>query len=366
MSRPLYAPLDREVDTAASQSLMTDDNDSQDSSTLADHQLRRRPLSAETAQPAARKMRFIPPSRRFWADFTMGFADGLTVPFALTAGLSSLGRTDTVLSAGLAEISAGCISMGISGYLSARQTAIPSTAERVQPSADDDNDDEEASYTSSPPASPVTSCSSDAEKRAAQAQDEPDRATAADRYLQPLDLPSALRQLVLDHVAERPHVAEALAAALQPGAEKREEDAYSYTYDDENEDEEEPVWPVATGLSVAVGYLVGGMLPLWPYFFVEKVGDGLRWSFAACILCLFLFGFLREFCLASDGAEAPPTQSARQLSWRKPSMPWRRIGKSTMEGLQMVTLGGIAAMAAVLCVRWFEDSKTDAASAVQT
>ncbi|XDG01481.1 hypothetical protein ABKA04_001096 [Annulohypoxylon sp. FPYF3050] len=57
---------------------------------------------------------------QFLSHFTLGFADGLTVPFALTAGLSSLGQTKTVIYAGTAEICAGCISMGIGGYLAAR------------------------------------------------------------------------------------------------------------------------------------------------------------------------------------------------------------------------------------------------------
>lgn len=52
----------------------------------------------------------LPTLSRFLADFTLGFADGLTVPFALTAGLSSLGETKTVLYAGMAEICAGSIS----------------------------------------------------------------------------------------------------------------------------------------------------------------------------------------------------------------------------------------------------------------
>ncbi|KAF9880652.1 vacuolar iron transporter [Colletotrichum karsti] len=59
----------------------------------------------------------------FLSDFTLGFSDGLTVPFALTAGLSSLGRSETVIFAGLAELCAGCISMGIGGYLAARDAS---------------------------------------------------------------------------------------------------------------------------------------------------------------------------------------------------------------------------------------------------
>lgn len=52
-------------------------------------------------------------------DITIGFADGLTVPFALTAGLSSLGSTKLVVIGGLAELFSGMISMGLGAYLAA-------------------------------------------------------------------------------------------------------------------------------------------------------------------------------------------------------------------------------------------------------
>ena len=52
-------------------------------------------------------------------DFTIGFADGLTVPFALTAGLSSLGSAKLVIISGLAELFSGSISMGLGAYLAA-------------------------------------------------------------------------------------------------------------------------------------------------------------------------------------------------------------------------------------------------------
>jgi hypothetical protein len=48
----------------------------------------------------------------------LGMADGLTVPFALTAGLSSIGSSKLVVVGGLAEIVAGMISMGLGEYLS--------------------------------------------------------------------------------------------------------------------------------------------------------------------------------------------------------------------------------------------------------
>jgi hypothetical protein len=46
----------------------------------------------------------------------IGLSDGLTVPFALTAGLSSLGSSKLVVTGGLAELCAGAISMGLGGY----------------------------------------------------------------------------------------------------------------------------------------------------------------------------------------------------------------------------------------------------------
>lgn len=54
-------------------------------------------------------------------DVVIGMADGLTVPFALAAGLSAaVSSTDVVITAGLAEVAAGAIAMGLGGYLAAR------------------------------------------------------------------------------------------------------------------------------------------------------------------------------------------------------------------------------------------------------
>lgn len=52
-------------------------------------------------------------------DIVIGFADGMTVPFALTAGLSSLGSSKLVIIGGLAELFSGSISMGLGAYLAA-------------------------------------------------------------------------------------------------------------------------------------------------------------------------------------------------------------------------------------------------------
>lgn len=57
---------------------------------------------------------------RVVSDAIIGLSDGLTVPFALTAGLSALGNTRVVIFAGMAELTAGAISMGLGGYLGAK------------------------------------------------------------------------------------------------------------------------------------------------------------------------------------------------------------------------------------------------------
>jgi VIT1/CCC1 family predicted Fe2+/Mn2+ transporter len=54
-------------------------------------------------------------------DIVIGMSDGLTVPFALAAGLSgAVDSTSIVLTAGMAEIAAGSIAMGLGGYLAAK------------------------------------------------------------------------------------------------------------------------------------------------------------------------------------------------------------------------------------------------------
>ena len=63
-------------------------------------------------------------------DVVIGMADGLTVPFALAAGLSAaVSNTSIIVTAGLAEIAAGAIAMGLGGYLAARTDAEHYVAE---------------------------------------------------------------------------------------------------------------------------------------------------------------------------------------------------------------------------------------------
>jgi VIT1/CCC1 family predicted Fe2+/Mn2+ transporter len=66
-------------------------------------------------------------------DIVIGMSDGLTVPFALAAGLSgAVSDTHIVVTAGLAEVAAGSIAMGLGGYLAARGDAEHFASERVR------------------------------------------------------------------------------------------------------------------------------------------------------------------------------------------------------------------------------------------
>ena len=73
-------------------------------------------------------------------DVVIGMADGLTVPFALAAGLSAaVISTDVIVTAGLAEVVAGAIAMGLGGYLAARTDAEHYAAEERRESYEIDH-----------------------------------------------------------------------------------------------------------------------------------------------------------------------------------------------------------------------------------
>ncbi|KJZ73507.1 hypothetical protein HIM_07063 [Hirsutella minnesotensis 3608] len=281
---------------------------------------------------------------RFLADFTLGFSDGLTVPFALTAGLSSLGRADTVIYAGLAELCAGSISMGISGYLSAldelpsapstspaTRRASSTTANSKRALSADAGDEEELKGMLDDPPPSATSTSSDGTTVAARASiSDKERAFEISdemlvrRHLEPLALPGSA---VSDILMALRHQPDGLArAALELHENRRTTD-----------DDEDPLvsarplppWPVASGLSISLGYVVGGVIPLLPYFFAPTIGLGLGWSIGLCLFALMAFGFGKTWLVRGKDA-----------SW----------SCCTWHGLQMLILGSLAAGAAVLCV----------------
>lgn len=241
---------------------------------------------------------------RFLSDFTLGFSDGLTVPFALTAGLSSLGRTDTVIYAGLAELCAGSISMGIGGYLSAKDE-LPSDQAK-----DRDGDEEELKGM-------LGRDSVDEKNKDAQE-------VLVRQHLEPLALPGWMVADIMSTIKERQGLYDT-ARQLQFARSELAAGESSYNSD------KLPISPVASGISISLGYIIGGAIPLLPYFFAATVGLGLRWSIAACLVALMSFGAGKSWLLRSGDA----------------SSSWMRC---LWEGLQMMILGSVAAIASVLCV----------------
>ncbi|KAK7428601.1 hypothetical protein QQZ08_004862 [Neonectria magnoliae] len=249
-----------------------------------------------------------PPLTRFLSDFTLGFSDGLTVPFALTAGLSSLGNTDTVISGGLAELCAGCISMGIGGYLAARDEAL-------QPQRQEESavDDEEMSGMLNNDGGGEDTSSLFVTEKADDSTEELVR-----HHLQPLGLPPAMVSTILATLHDVPSRLNHAAAGLQSYNQKLSPSASAPL----------PISPIMSGLSISLGYTVGGIIPLCPYFFATTVGLGLRWSISLCLIALFMFGSGKSWVLRSEG-----------LGWR-----------CFWEGSQMLVLGVLAAGTAVACV----------------
>ena len=305
----LYSPITNRAPSDSENETEPERVSHSDFSEIENDQLNLHAAQRHATSKSSAPLFVMPSLTRFLADFTLGFADGLTVPFALTAGLSSLGQTETVIYAGMAEICAGSISMGIGGYLSAR--GENAALVRAQDHEEDD-------------------ASAEDPEKAGLVADE--KSAVVREYLAPLDLPEELADLVKEHLYRNPSVVQVL-----------EERAH-----DDDEDSQ-LASPILVGLSVALGYLLGGILPLAPYLFVSQVGTGLLWSFIVCIVALFVFGFTKDFVVNRESMSEDAVWSER-----KRSFPWKDIRRSTWEGAQMVILGSVAAASAVLCVRLFE------------
>jgi VIT1/CCC1 family predicted Fe2+/Mn2+ transporter len=92
-----------------------------------------------------------------------------------------------------------------------------------------------------------------------------------------------------------------------------------------------------SALTIAFGYFLGGLLPLIPYFCVDKVYTGLYISIGVMIIALFVFGYVKT-CIV--------------IGWQGN----RNIQKGCLGGIQMILVGSVAAGAAMGLVRAFNHS----------
>ncbi|KAG5979616.1 hypothetical protein E4U55_004944 [Claviceps digitariae] len=183
-------------------------------------------------------------------DIIIGFSDGLTVPFALTAGLSSLGSTKLVIMGGLAELFSGMLSMGLGAYLAAVT--------------------ERDTLTSQASTQHAHNASRGLDQRRAEVH-----AILLDRY-------------GLSRKSVAP-LAEELCADRERWA--------RFTNDFGARGVEEPsvhrAW--VSGLTMGVSYFVGGLIPMIPYFVLADVARALLVSVAVTVVVLLVFGYGKNY-----------------------------------------------------------------------
>ena len=181
-------------------------------------------------------------------DIVIGMSDGLTVPFALAAGLSGAvgDHVNLIWIAGIAEVAAGSIAMGLGGYLAGK--------------------------------------------------------TEIDHYNSELKK----EYWELEHKRER-EIQEVRDVFLGWGLTKEttEEATQEIIKDDKRWvefmmkfelglEEPDPKRARKSAFNIGVSYVVGGMVPLMPYFFVSNSIDGLKISAVITLVCLYIFGFFKS------------------------------------------------------------------------
>jgi VIT1/CCC1 family predicted Fe2+/Mn2+ transporter len=196
-------------------------------------------------------------SREVVRDFVIGMSDGLTVPFALAAGLSGAVQSSSlVVTAGLAEIAAGAISMGLGGYLAGRSEIDHYASERRR------------------------------ERREVAEMPEEERAEVA----------AVFRRYGLTDVEIAPILARLSA---QP-------DAWVDFMMRFELGLERPSSRRALVGAVTIGgaYATGGFVPLVPYMLAPTLREGLAWSAAVTMVALAAFGHLKARLTGARPARA--------------------------------------------------------------
>jgi VIT1/CCC1 family predicted Fe2+/Mn2+ transporter len=179
-------------------------------------------------------------------DIVIGMSDGLTVPFALAAGLSgAVDATGIIITAGLAEVAAGSIAMGLGGYLAAKTDAEHFVSERHR---------EEVEIKELP---------------------EHEIAEVADVF-RAYGLNEEMTMAVTNAICADDKRWVDFMMRFELGL-----------------DEPDPKRAAQSALTIAVSYVAGGMVPLAPYFFSKSAQDGLIGSVIVTLLALFVFGYIK-------------------------------------------------------------------------
>ncbi|KAI4184186.1 MAG: hypothetical protein L6R41_004925 [Letrouitia leprolyta] len=218
----------------------------------------------------------------------------MTVPFALTAGLSSFGDTRIVQLGGIAELVAGMISMGVGGALGAKAESDGYKAKLA-----------------------------DTVKLVAQSSAE--AIALVDDVLRPFGLDFPQRDTITKN--------------LMQSSDRMVDFLMRFHH---QEKEPDPSRPLTCGFTIGIGYAVGGLIPLIPYFCVHRnqVLLALYVSIGIMAITLFLFGFFKTVLLAEADRD-------------------RSTWKAFLGGLEMLGIGGGAAAVAVGVVHGINMSMAD-------
>jgi VIT1/CCC1 family predicted Fe2+/Mn2+ transporter len=179
-------------------------------------------------------------------DVVIGMSDGLTVPFALAAGLSgTVGSTGLVMVAGLAEIAAGGIAMGLGGYLAARSDAEHYTIERAR----------ELAETGAKPAA---------------------EAAEVTHILRSFGLAAEESAPIVAALRERPEAWVDFMMRFELGLERPD-----------------PRRALTSAVTIGGAYVAGGLIPLAPYMALASVATALSVSVGVTVVALGLFGWIK-------------------------------------------------------------------------
>jgi VIT1/CCC1 family predicted Fe2+/Mn2+ transporter len=179
-------------------------------------------------------------------DVVIGMSDGLTVPFALAAGLSgAVASAGIVVTAGLAEVAAGSIAMGLGGYLAARSDAEHYASELAR------------------------------EDREIREVPEVEAAEVSD---------------ILVGFGVAPADAQTVVAAMRRTPDKWRDFMMRFELGLEAPD---PKRALRSALTIAAAYVVGGMIPLVPYMVSRTVQAALPISVGVTLAALAVFGFVK-------------------------------------------------------------------------
>ena len=179
-------------------------------------------------------------------DIVIGMSDGLTVPFALAAGLSGIANsTAIVITGGLAEIAAGSIAMGLGGYLAARSDAEHYAKERAT------------------------------EQREVDTIPEVEVAEVEQVFLS-YGLEKEQSSVMANSLRQRPEAWIDFMMRFELGLEKPD-----------------PKRALSSALTIGLSYIAGGLIPLAPYIFIHTTGTALMFSVVFTLVALFIFGYVK-------------------------------------------------------------------------